>query len=268
MESMSGISTPLVVDISKRARLVFKRHPFKSIQDAPEGEFSSVSYDVLHNEDIRAYIHCDVEELGNANMLTLYNKHLANLRNLKSKHKILHDKGLVKFIYFLIFDEAKWVRYILTRVHDEFIWLDRQHKITKKAIQAVTCLSGTSEVPKLRKVQNKTMIAATDSKFNNKANTISDMLEHDITFASMVVGYKVYQSNRQNSVSGTAILLAYQILKEDKRYDLCIVLLNESINNLKKIKHGKKHIFKFGSLLICLALYFLNKILGIKGKFQ
>lgn len=57
------------------------------------------------------------------------------------------------------------------------------------------------------------------------------------------------------------------MLKEDKRYDLYGVLLSELMRNLKKIKKDKKHVFKFGSLIVYLALYLLNEILGI-GKVQ
>lgn len=57
------------------------------------------------------------------------------------------------------------------------------------------------------------------------------------------------------------------MFKEEKRYDLCAILLNEILRNLKKIKKEKKHVFKFGSLIFCIALYLLNEIPGI-GKIQ
>lgn len=50
------------------------------------------------------------------------------------------------------------------------------------------------------------------------------------------------------------------MVKEDIQYDLCTVLLKELPRNLKKIKIDKKNIFKFGSLIICLALYFMIEI--------
>lgn len=56
------------------------------------------------------------------------------------------------------------------------------------------------------------------------------------------------------------------MLKSGLRYDLCIVFLNGLISNLMKIKQDKKHTFKYGTLLICLALYFLNEIPSVKGK--
>lgn len=90
MALVSDIATPLVVEIKDRAHPVFKKRPFKLIKDDPEGAFSSVPYDVLHNEDIRAYIHYDREELGNVDVLDLYNKNLAaNLGILKPKYKVL-----------------------------------------------------------------------------------------------------------------------------------------------------------------------------------
>lgn len=79
----------------------------------------------------------------------------------------------------------------------------------------------------MRKVQNTTMVVVTGSHYDNKSMTISNIVENDARFASMVVGYKVYQSSRKSSVSGTAIFSAYQMLKEDKSYDLFSVLLSE-----------------------------------------
>lgn len=66
-----GVVTSLVVEIMDRARPKFKRNPYKSKEDDLNGAFSFVLYGVLHVEDIRAYIHCNIEELWNAKMLTL-----------------------------------------------------------------------------------------------------------------------------------------------------------------------------------------------------
>lgn len=115
MASTSSIYIPLVMEIKDRAKPVFKKHPSKSIQDDLEGAFSSIPYDVLHNEYIRVYIHCDLGELGNVDMLNLYNKHLADsLGNLKLEFKVLQDKGFLQCVHFLLLDEAKWIWYILS----------------------------------------------------------------------------------------------------------------------------------------------------------
>lgn len=121
-------------------------------------------------------------------------------------------------------------------------------------------MNATGEVLGLRNVKNQTMIEATGSKHDGRSMTISEIIEYDVRIASMVMSYKVYQSSRDNSISGTTIYTAYQILKEDKLYDLCGVLQSELLNNLKKIKQDKKHVFKFGTLIICLYFYFMNEV--------
>lgn len=180
--------------------------------------------------------------------------------NPKPEYAHLQRKNFTQFVHFLTFDEDKWVRYILSHVHDEFIWLDRPYKITKKAIHAVTCLNQINDKPNLRKVTNPTITKLTSAQFDNRSMTIDDIREHDIRFALMIIGYKVYQSSKLNSISDTTFYVVYQIMKEDIQYDLCTILLNELLSNLKKIKTDKKNIFKFGSLIVCLALYFMNEI--------
>lgn len=219
-------------------------------------------------EDIRVYSHCNIEELGNAQMLKLYIDHMIDrMGNLKPEFKMLEEKGFTQFVNFSDFDEPEWVRYILSKIHDKFMWLDKPHEITKTIIKVVTCLNSTGEVTSLRNVKNQIVTKVIGSQFDKRAMTISDIIEHDVIFASMVTGYKVYQSSPNNSVSGTTIYVAYQILKEDKLYDPCEVLQSEILRNIKKIKQDKKHVFKFDTLIICLYFYSMNEILGV-GKVQ
>lgn len=53
MDLTSSVATILVVDIKDKARPIFKKHPFQLVEDDPEGAFSSVPYNILHNKDIR-----------------------------------------------------------------------------------------------------------------------------------------------------------------------------------------------------------------------
>lgn len=92
-----------------------------------------------------------------------------------------------------------------------------------------------------------------------KIDTIRD---GDVKFATMVVGYKVYQSNCLNSMSSTTIHATYQMVKKDAYYDLCSVHLEKILINLKNIKQDKKNVNKYGCLVICLTLYFMNQIPG------
>lgn len=78
MASSSYVDTPLVVEVSERERSQFNKTPFKSIEDDPNSAFSSVPYGVLHVDDVRAYIHYNIEETGNEEILALYNKHITD----------------------------------------------------------------------------------------------------------------------------------------------------------------------------------------------
>lgn len=143
--------------------------------------FSFVPYGVLHNEDVRAYIHYNIQELGNVDMLSLYTKHMMdNFGNLKPDFKSLQDKGFIQFVHFSAFDEPEWMRYVLSLIHNEFIWLDIPHKIMKQSIQAVTCLNDTNEILGLRHVKNKSVMEVIGSKHDNRSMTISDIVKFDV----------------------------------------------------------------------------------------
>lgn len=66
----------------------------------------------------------------------------------------------------------------------------------KQDIQVVTYFNATSEIHGLRKVQNTTMMVVTGSQYNNWSMRIGDIIEHDVRFSSMVIGYKLYQSSK------------------------------------------------------------------------
>lgn len=88
--------------------------------------------------------------------------------------------------------------------------------------------------------------------------TINDIVKHNIRFASMVIGYKIYFS-----ISGSAIYIVYEMMKEINKYDLCELLRSELIKNIKKNKENKKNPFKFKTLLLCLFFYFMKESLGV-----
>lgn len=152
---------------------------------------------------------------------------------------------------------------MLRRIHDESIWLSKPFMITKDAISVVTGLCSSSELPGLKYVKNQVVTDTTRSRFDKRAMTINDILEYDVKFASMVIGYKIYHSSQENSVSSTAIYAAYEMVKKNKEYDLCELLWSELMNNLTKIKQEKKNTFKYGTFILCLFFYYMNEVLGV-----
>lgn len=85
-------------------------------------------------------------------------------------------------------------------------------------------------------MKNDIVINIIGSKFDKHAMKINDILENDIRFAEMVIGYNIYYSSKENSFSSTAIYVAYEMMRGNKKYDLCEFLQSELIKNIKKIK--------------------------------
>lgn len=106
---------------------------------------------------------------------------------------------------FASFDEKEWVRYVLNKIHHEFIWLDQPYKITREAIRIVSFLNQTGDKLGLQKVTNPIVTKLTSAKFDGRSMKINTIKDDDVKFAAMVIGYKVYRSNRLNSMSGTTI---------------------------------------------------------------
>lgn len=155
------------------------------------------------------------------------------------------------------------VRYAPSRIHDQFMWLDRPHKISKEAIHTVTRLCATGEVPLLRYVPKNDVEKLTRSKWDGRAMTVNNISDPTVKYASMVIGYRIYYSSKMNNVLVAAIHTAYQMIIEDVDYDLSEALRSQLMLNLEAIKKDKRLRFKFGQLILGLFFYFQNSFPGI-----
>ena len=91
-----------VYNVSNRPRYNFKKHPFVSLLDDPIGAFLWVPKNVLHVEDIRGYIHCKIESIGDSKIHKDLEKMWSNDLSLKPKHKYLEWLNLVKHMFYHI----------------------------------------------------------------------------------------------------------------------------------------------------------------------
>lgn len=82
-------------------------------------------------------------------------------------------------------------RYVLSRVHGEFMWLVQPHKITKDAIWEITSLPQVGQRPDKKEIYNNEVTKLTSATFNNWSMRISTIRDKDVQFSSMVIGYKV-----------------------------------------------------------------------------
>ena len=87
------METQEVFDIYNRPRYTFKK--LVSLLD-PVGAFLQVLKNVLHVEDIRSYIHCKIESIGDAKIHKELEKICNNDLSLKLEYANLEPLNLVK----------------------------------------------------------------------------------------------------------------------------------------------------------------------------
>lgn len=117
------------------------------------GTFSNIPIGFVLVEDIRSYIHVKLDEFSHhGKILDLWiEKVIAKSSQVKLEFKTLVEKRLNTWHDFLNFcHDEKWVRLALSRFHNEFMWLDQTHLITKDLMRAITSLSDFGDIPSLK----------------------------------------------------------------------------------------------------------------------
>lgn len=115
------IANPTIVKVKDRLRPIFKEVPQIAKKEHSVGAFSRVPDDMMYVEDVRAYIHCTLEDLGTKERKRMFQfVILGSSITTKPKYKIIKDLGLTSIQYKPEFNDQV-IRYILSRVHNEFI---------------------------------------------------------------------------------------------------------------------------------------------------
>ena len=117
----------------------FKLVPAISESLDPHGAQSQIPPKVLLINDIRAHFKCTIQEIGTLDMDNALGQ-LCVDGALKPEHKHLERKGLTHIPHLPRNFQVKWVRYVLSRVHNGQLWLEQLVLITKKMIHKITGL--------------------------------------------------------------------------------------------------------------------------------
>ena len=146
--------------------------------DDPLGTFSQVPENVLHVEDIRGYSHCKIESIGNSNIHKDLEKICRNDLSLKPEFTYLERLHLIKHMFYMDFDNQDWIRIILSRIHDDLLWLgDLVVCIDNDLIHKVINLSNKGSNPVNTRNACKIIEANLNTYFNGrnmKVNSIKD----------------------------------------------------------------------------------------------
>ena len=95
---------PTIYNVSERPRYVFKKPPFISQVDDPLGAFLQVLENFLHVEDIRLYIHCKFERIGDNDIHKDLELVCWGDFSLKQEFMHLKELNIVNHMFFTKFD--------------------------------------------------------------------------------------------------------------------------------------------------------------------
>lgn len=129
--------TQKIVEVSEKPQPKFKRYPTRTIEDDPLGAFLHIPYGVLPIEDIREYIYGSMDENSPRNFRNVWASDLVDENfTLKPRYKAPDDKKLDVCEWFPnFFYDNKWIKMSLSRIHDQFVWNDMLHMITKEVMR-------------------------------------------------------------------------------------------------------------------------------------
>lgn len=188
------IVNPTIVEVKDRLRPIFKEVPQIAMKEDSTSAFLRVPDDVVYVEDVRAYIHCTLEDLGTEEIKGMYQSViLGSSGTIKSEYQIIKDLGLTRILYIPEFKD-EMIRYVLSRVHNEFIWLYWPHMITKEAIHVVTGLPKVGQKTG-KKISNTEVEKLTGATHDGRSMRVSTIKDTDAKFSSMIISYKVTQSS-------------------------------------------------------------------------
>ena len=89
----------------------------------PNGAQLQIPPKVLLINDIRTHFKCVVQEIGTLEMDSALGEMCVD-GTLKLEHKYLEVKGLTHIPHLPRNFQVKWIRYILSRVHNGQLWLE------------------------------------------------------------------------------------------------------------------------------------------------
>lgn len=223
----------------------------------PSGAQSRIPSKVLLINDIRTHFKCTIQELGTLEMDNALSQ-LCVDKTLKPEHRHLEIKGLTHIPHLPRNFQVKWIRYVLSRVHDGKLWLDQPILITKKMIHRITGLPMSDKAKSTKTLSRDELQELTLAEWDGRGLKINNVSDVELKFGIIIIAYKLYSSSRLNSVACEAVDLAYKVVKKNMDFDLAEVLLTQFNKNMDSIRTSKNNPCKFGSLLICIFFYVQN----------
>lgn len=123
----------------------------------------------------------------------------------------------------------------------------------------VTDLCDNVEVLEKKLILNMEVEALTDVKGDQQALIINTIINPVGRYVAFGIYFKVYFKNREGATSAIAVYMACMLVMENRSFDLCELLKELLLENIKMTKE-KNYAFQYGSLLVNLVMYCLESL--------
>lgn len=220
----------------------------------PSGVQSQIPPKIFLINDIHTHLKCVIQEIGILEMDDALGQLCVN-GVLKPEHQHLETKELTRILHMPHEFKVKWIRFILSQVHNGQLWLEQPVLITKQMIHQFTSLLMLAKAKMTKTLGWVELEKKTLAEWDNRGMKISSILDIELKFGIHIIAHKIYSSSRLNSVSCKDVDLAYKVVKNNLSFDLGELLLRQLNKNMESIRTSKNNSCKFGSLLTCLFFY-------------
>lgn len=120
-------------------------------------------------------------------------------------------------------------------MHDKFMWKNMPRLISKEVIKAATSFCDIGPIILLKSLKNEVVKELIGATFDIRALATKTITNLSVNYALIMIGIKIYFTNRDNLLLITAIYVAHDMVMNGKDYDLCELLLQKYLRNIKKI---------------------------------
>lgn len=185
---------------------------------------------------------------------------------LKSEYMHLSELNLIKYMFYIDLVNHEWTITILSRVHDEMFWIcdvpiiienDLIHKVIGMISEGYNSMNDRN----MRNIFKTNLYTRFDGR-NMKVDMIYDI---GVKVLIKMLGYKLNHSSRVNLVLVGFMHVAYVMVIEIRKVNMCEIVRIYLLDNIAKIKKTKNVVFRFESLLTNILFCATNKFPKMKN---
>ena len=166
-------------------------------------------------------------------------------------------------MFFIDFDNNDWTRIIISRVHDDLLWMgDYIISIDNDLIHKVIGLGNQgNNLVNIRYV-HKLVETNLNTYFDGRNMKVNLIQDDGVGLICNILGYKYNHGSRIDSIPAGFLHATYLVVKGEE-VNTCDIVRTQLLDNISTIEKLRSVVFRFGSLLTHIFYYAIKKFFGI-----